>query len=136
MSASAGLLAPRTVLAAWNEAAFGSETVADALKAGMGSDGLTDSAEVKLDIPKNPENGAVVPVAVTTTLSGVESIALLVDKNVKPLSGIFYPGKRMKPAMSIRVKVGESANIIAVMKSGGKLYSAKQAVTVTVGGCG
>jgi sulfur-oxidizing protein SoxY len=136
MAASAGLLAPRTVLAVWNEAAFGSETVADALKAGMGSDGLTDSAEVKLDIPKNPENGAVVPVAVTTTLTGVESIALLVDKNVKPLCGIFYPGKRMKPAMSIRVKVGESANIIAVMKSGGKLYSAKQAVTVTVGGCG
>ena len=136
MAASAGLLGPRTVLAVWNEAAFGSETVADALKAGMGSDGLTDSAEVKLDIPKNPENGAVVPVAVTTTLTGVESIALLVDKNVKPLCGIFYPGKRMKPAMSIRVKVGESANIIAVMKSGGKLYSAKQAVTVTVGGCG
>ena len=94
------------------------------------------AAEVMLDIPKNPENGAVVPVAVTTTLSGVESIALLVDKNTKPLCGIFYPGKRMKPAMSIRVKVGESANIIAVMKSGGKLYSAKQAVTVTIGGCG
>lgn len=136
MAVTAGLLTPRTVLAAWNAAAFGSETVADALKAGMGSDALTDSAEIMLDIPKNPENGAVVPVAVTTTLSGVESIALLVDKNTKPLCGIFYPGKRMKPAMSIRVKVGESANIIAVMKSGGKLYSAKQAVTVTIGGCG
>ena len=136
MAAGAGLLTPRTVLAEWNTAAFGAENVADALKAGMGSDALTDSAEIKLDIPKNPENGAVVPVAVTTTLTGVESIALLVDKNVKPLCGIFYPGKRMKPAISIRVKVGESANIIAVLKSGGKLYTAKQAVKVTVGGCG
>lgn len=136
MAAGAGLLTPRTVLAEWNTAAFGAENVADALKAGMGSDALTDSAEIKLDIPKNPENGAVVPVAVTTTLTAVESIALLVDKNVKPLCGIFYPGKRMKPAISIRVKVGESANIMAVLKSGGKLYSAKQAVKVTIGGCG
>jgi sulfur-oxidizing protein SoxY len=136
LAAGAGLLTPRTVLAEWNSAAFVAENVADALKAGLGSDAVTDSAEIKLDIPKNPENGAVVPVAATTTLTGVESIALLVDKNAKPLCGIFYPGKRMKPAISIRVKVGESASIICVMKSGDKLYSARQAVTVTVGGCG
>jgi sulfur-oxidizing protein SoxY len=136
MAVGAGLLTPRSVLAAWNSEAFGAESVADALKAGMGSDAVTESAEIKLEIPKNPENGAVVPVAATTTLAGVESIALLVDKNAKPLCGIFYPGKRTKPAISIRVKVGESADIICVMKSGGKLYSAKQAVKVTVGGCG
>ncbi len=136
VAAGAGLLTPRTVLAEWNATAFEAENVADALKAGMGSDTTTESAEITLDIPKNPENGAVVPVAVTTTLTGVESIALLVDKNVRPLCGIFYPGKRMKPAISIRVKVGESANIIAVLKSGGKLYTAKQAVKVTIGGCG
>jgi len=93
LAAGAGLLTPRTVLAEWNSAAFAAENVADALKAGLGSDAVTDSAEIKLDIPKNPENGAVVPVAATTTLTGVESIALLVDKNVKPLCGIFYPGK-------------------------------------------
>ena len=74
LAAGAGLLTPRTVLAEWNSAAFGAENVADALKAGLGSDALTDSAEIKLDIPKNPENGAVVPVAATTTLTGVESI--------------------------------------------------------------
>ena len=32
-----GLLTPRAVLAAWNSAAFKAETVADALKEGMGS---------------------------------------------------------------------------------------------------
>ena len=136
MAVGAGLLTPRTVLAAWNSAAFNAKSVADALKAGMGSDAMTDSAEITLEIPDNPENGAVVPVAVATTLTGVQSIALLVEKNVKPLCGIFYPGKRMKPALSIRVKVGESADIIAVMKSGDKLYSARKAVKVTIGGCG
>jgi sulfur-oxidizing protein SoxY len=131
-----GLLTPRTVLAAWNEAAFDATSVGGALKAGMGSDAMKDSAEITLDIPDNPENGAVVPVAMTTTLTGVQSIALLVEKNIKPLCGIFYPGKRMKPGLSIRVKVGESADIIAVVKAGDKLYSARKAVKVTIGGCG
>jgi len=135
MVMGAGLLTPRTVLAAWNSAAFGAETVGDALKKGMGSAATTDSSEVKLDVPDNPENGAAVPVKITTTLSGVQSIALLVEKNSKPLCCIFHPGKRMKPGISIRVKVGESGDIIAVVKAGDKLYSARKAVKVTIGGC-
>ena len=133
--AGAGLLTPRAVLAAWNSAAFKAESIGDALKEGMGSDAMTDSAEIKIDAPDNPENGAAVPVKITTTLSGVQSIALLVEKNIKPLCGIFHLGKRMKPEISIRVKVGESADIIAVVKSGDKLYSARKAVKVTIGGC-
>jgi sulfur-oxidizing protein SoxY len=132
----AGLLTPRSVLAARNIAAFKAETVGDALKEGMGSDAVTDSPEIKIEGPDNPENGAAVPVEVTTTLTGVQSIALLVEKNIKPLCGVFYPGKRMKPGISIRVKVGESSDIIAVVKSGDKLYSARKSVKVTIGGCG
>jgi sulfur-oxidizing protein SoxY len=133
--AGAGLLTPRAVLAAWNEAAFQAEAIGDALKEGLGSEAMTDSTEVTIDAPDNPENGAVVPVAVTTTLSGVQSIALLVEKNVRPLCGVFHLGKRAKPEVSIRVKVGESADVIAVVKSGDKLYSARKAVKVTIGGC-
>jgi len=136
MAVSTGLLMPTDVLAARSVAAFNAESVAAAVKDGMGSDAMTDSAEITLDIPDNPENGAVVPVSVATTLTGVQSIALLVEKNAKPLCGIFFPGKRMKTALSIRVKVGESADIIAVVKSGDKLYSARKAVKVTIGGCG
>ena len=135
MAAGVGLLMPRAVLAAWNEAAFRSETVGGAMKEGLGSDAMTDSAEVTIDAPDNPENGAAVPVKITTTLAGVQSIALMVEKNARPLCGVFHLGKRMKPEVSIRVKVGESADIIAVVKSGDKLYSARKAVKVTIGGC-
>jgi sulfur-oxidizing protein SoxY len=136
MAVGAGLLMPRVVLAARNAAAFDAGTIGAALKEVLGSDAVTDSTEVTLDVPPNPENGAIVPVAVATTLTGVQSIALLVEKNVKPLCGVFYPGKRMKPEISIRVKVGESGEILAVVKSGDKLYSARKAVKVTIGGCG
>jgi sulfur-oxidizing protein SoxY len=135
VAAGAGLLTPRAVLAAWNEAAFQAEAIGDALKEGLGSDAVSDSPEVSIDAPDNPENGAVVPVAVATTLSGVQSIALLVEKNLRPLCGVFHLGKRTKPEVSIRVKVRESADIIAVVKAGDKLYSAQKAVKVTVGGC-
>lgn len=135
VAAGVGLLMPRAVLAAWNQDAFKAEAVGDALKAGMGSDAMTDSAEVTIDAPDNPENGAAVPVKVITTLSGVQSIALLVEKNARPLCGVFHLGKRMKPEVSIRIKVGESADIIAVVKSGDKLYSTRKAVKVTIGGC-
>ena len=135
MVAGAGLLTPRAVLAAWNEEAFKAESMGDALKAAMGSDAMTYSAEVKLEAPDNPENGAAVPVEITTTLPGVQSIALLVEKNPKTLSGIFHLGKRAKPHISIRVKVSESSDIIAVLKSEGKLYTTRKAVKVTIGGC-
>ena len=136
LAVGAGVLVPGVVLAAWDATAFKAESVGDALKAGTGIDAVSDSAEITMDVPDNPENGAVVPVAVTTTLAGVESIALLVEKNVRPLCGVFYPGKRMKPEISIRVKVGESSDVIAVVKAGDRLYSARQAVKVTIGGCG
>jgi sulfur-oxidizing protein SoxY len=136
MAVGGGLLTPRLVLAAWNEAAFKAENIGDALKEGLGNAAMTDSPEVTITAPDNPENGAVVPVDVITTLSAVQSIALLVEKNARPLCGVFHLGKRTKPQVSIRVKVGESADVIAVVKSGDKLYSARKAVKVTIGGCG
>jgi sulfur-oxidizing protein SoxY len=136
MAVGTGLLMPRAVLAAWNSAAFKAESIGDALKEGMGSEAITDSTEITIGGPDNPENGAVVPVTVATTLSGVQSIAILVEKNIKPLCGVFHLGKLMKPEIAIRVKVGESSDIIAVVKSGDKLYSARKAVKVTIGGCG
>lgn len=136
LAASIGLLTPRAVLAAWNTTAFESESIEEALKAGLGSDAMTDSSEVMIEAPDAPENGAVVPVEVTTTLSGVQSIAILMDKNARPLCGVFHPGKRMKPKVAIRIKVAKSGDIIAVVKSGDGLHTARKAVKVTIGGCG
>ena len=90
MAVSTGLLMPTDVLAARSVAAFNAESVAAAVKDGMGSDAMTDSAEITLDIPDNPENGAVVPVSVATTLTGVQSIALLVEKMPSPCAAYFF----------------------------------------------
>ena len=136
VAVSAGLLAPQAVIAAWNEKAFKAESVDDALSAAMGSASNTASEEIKIKAPDIAENGAVVPVSVSSDMKGVESIALLAAGNNTPLVGTFMLGDNAVPDVSTRIKMGKTGDVIAVVKSGGKLYSARKSVKVTIGGCG
>ena len=81
------------------------------------------------------ENGAVVPITVDTTLENVENISILVSENAAPLSASFDMQPNVEGTVSIRGKVGKSGDIVAVVKSNGKLYTAKKATKVTKGGC-
>src|SRR6059058_6003403 len=62
------------------EEAFKQKADADAIKALYGKTAEA-SDKIKLDAPEIAENGAVVPVSVTTTLADVSSIAFLVAEN-------------------------------------------------------
>jgi len=132
----AGLLAPQAVIAAWNEKAFQAKSVDDALTATMGAAANTASDAIKIKAPDIAENGAVVPVSVSTDMSGVESIALLAEGNNTPLVATFMLGAGAIPDVSTRIKMGKTSDVIAVVKAGGKLHSARKSVKVTIGGCG
>ena len=82
------------------------------------------------------ENGAVVPVTITASMAGVESIALLAAKNASPLTSSYMLGKGAEGYVSTRVKMGKTSDVIAVVKAGGKVYTNKKEVKVTIGGCG
>src|SRR5689334_9187178 len=62
------------------EDAFKQKGDADAIKALYGKT-ADASDKVKLDAPEIAENGAVVPIAVATTLTNVTSISFLVSEN-------------------------------------------------------
>jgi sulfur-oxidizing protein SoxY len=136
LAAGAGLLSPRAVFAAWSDSAFQATTASSALKALLGSDSLEDSAAIKIKAPDIAENGAVVPVSVTAELEGVESVSILAEKNATPLTASFDLGPGAEPYVSTRIKMGKTGNVVAVVKAGGKLYTAKKEVKVTIGGCG
>jgi len=136
LAAGAGLLSPRAVFAAWSNSAFEATTSSGALDALLGSDSLEDSGKIRIKAPDIAENGAVVPVSVTAEIDGVESISILADKNATPLTASFDLGPGAEPYVSTRIKMGKTANVIAVVKADGKLYSAKKEVKVTIGGCG
>ena len=132
----AGLLTPREVLAAWNKSAFEAKSVADARKALLGTTETTESTEITVKAPDIAENGAVVPVTVSSTLSGVTSISIFADKNPTPLTSTYELPDGTLPYISTRIKMAKTSNVIAVVKAGGKLYSARKEVKVTIGGCG
>lgn len=135
-AASAGLLTPQTVLAAWPKDAFEAKTVDDAVKGVLGSTSLTASDKITIKLPPIAENGAVVNVTVSSSLSGVESITILAEKNNNPLCASFNMSPNMDTFIKTRIKVAKTSSVIAVLRSGGKLYSAGKEVKVTIGGCG
>ena len=136
VAVGAGLLAPQAVVAAWNEMAFKAESVDDALAAAMGEASNTASDAIKIKAPDIAENGAVVPVSVSTDMADVESIALLAEGNNTPLVATFMLGEGAIADVSTRIKMGKTSDVIAIVKSGGKLHSARKSVKVTIGGCG
>lgn len=131
---AAGLLKPGQAFADWNSAGFTATKPADALAA-IGATGATESKDIQVKAPDIAENGAVVPVEVSTTLPNVESIAILGEKNANPLVAQ-YALTDFDGFLSTRMKLGQTANVRVIVKAGGKIYTAAKEVKVTVGGCG
>ena len=117
------------------EEAFKQKSEADAIKALYGKT-AEPSDKVKMDAPEIAENGAVVPISVTTTLADVSSIAFLVSENPNALIAQYKIPAGTVPSVANRIKMAKTSNVIVLVEAGGKLYSATKEVKVTVGGCG
>ena len=135
MAVAAGLVTPRAVLAAWPKQAFEAESLGDAMKGIAGSDQAVDG-DIQIKAPDIAENGAVVPVTVSTAISGVESISILAAENGNPLTSSYQLSASAEPFVSTRIKMGKTSDVVAGVKAEGKLYRASKEVKVTIGGCG
>ena len=136
VAVGAGLLSPQSVLAAWPKGAFDAKSVQDAMSGIFGSADSTATSDIKIKAPDIAENGAVVPVSVSTSISGTSKIALIAEKNGQPLAASFSLGKGAQGFVSTRIKMGKTSDVIAVVEAGGKRFSARKNVKVTIGGCG
>ena len=136
IAAAAGLIKPTEVLAVeWNKAAFEAKGVPDAMKV-VGAAGAADSKDILIKAPDIAENGAVVPIEVTSKIAGTSAIMLLVEKNPSPLTANFDLSNGADSYVSTRIKMGQTSNVRAIVKAGGKSYTAIKEVKVTIGGCG
>ena len=119
----------------WPQDAFAQKGEDNALKALYGK--VPEASDkISLDAPEIAENGAVVPISVTSTLPKVTAIALLVLENPNTLAAAYKIAEGTEPSVSNRLKMAKTGKVVAVVESGGKLYSASKEVKVTVGGCG
>ena len=133
---SAGLLTPKAVLAAWPKAAFEAKDANAAVEAAHGSSTTTESGDIKLKAPDIAENGAVVPITVTSNIDSTEAISIVVKENGTPLAATFNLADNTKGFVSTRIKMAKTSDVTAIVKAGGKLYSTSKNVKVTIGGCG
>ena len=120
---------------AWNKAAFESKALADALKS-LGAANPIESRDITITAPDIAENGAVVPVAVTSKIPNTQSIAILAEKNPFPLAASFDMAGGGEAYVSVRLKMGQTSNVHAIVKADGKFYTTAKEVKVTIGGCG
>ena len=133
--AAAGIITPGMALADWNKAAFDAKSMADTLKA-IGAGTPADSKDVQVTGPDIAENGAVVPVGVSSTLPNITMLAILIEKNPNALSAVFNLPEGTEANVQIRVKMGQTSNVYALVKSDGKFFMATKEIKVTLGGCG
>ena len=137
LAVAAGLFKPGSAWAqaGWNKAAFETKSLNDAVKA-MGGAAATESKEITINSPDIAENGAVVPFTISSKLPKTEQVALLVEKNPNILAASFGIPEGTEPWVNTRVKMGQTSNVIALVKADGKYYYASKEVKVTLGGCG
>lgn len=136
LAASAGVFKSGNLHAAeWNKAAFDTKNLQDTVKA-LGGSGATESKDIVITSPDIAENGAVVPVSVSSKLGKTESISILVEKNPNSLSAAFDIPGGTEPFVSTRVKMGQTSNVHALVKADGKYFYATKEIKVTLGGCG
>jgi sulfur-oxidizing protein SoxY len=121
--------------AKWPKDAFAQKTEADAIKVLYGKS-PEPSDKVRLDAPEIAENGAVVPISVSSTLGDVTSISILVAENPFPLTTFYKVPAGTSPLAGSRIKMAKTSKVTALVEVGGKIYSASKEVKVTVGGCG
>ncbi len=129
------LLKPLAALAAWNQDAFGAKTAGDALKS-LGTAAAQPSKDIVIEAPQIAENGAVVPIEISSNLPGTTSIVVLIEKNPFPLAGKFDFKDGALPFVKLNVKIGETSDVRVVAEAGGRHYVATREIKVTIGGCG
>ena len=118
------------------------DKVAAEIKKLYGDKPLT-AGRIKLDLPTIAENGLVVPLnfeveSPMTAQDYVKAIHFWADGNPNPQVADFtFTPLSPKAAAQIRIRLAQTQNIVAVAEmSDGKLFTAKQEVKVTIGGCG
>ena len=129
------LARPLAALAAWNEQAFGAKSAADALKS-LGAPSPASSKDIVIEAPQIAENGAVVPIEVSSSLPNTRSLAVLIEKNPFPLAGKFEFAAGAVPFVKLNVKMGETSDVRVVAEAGGKYFTATKEIKITIGGCG
>ncbi|WP_122894054.1 thiosulfate oxidation carrier protein SoxY [Arcobacter peruensis] len=108
--------------------------VDEAIKEVFGTSTVTEG-KIKLKAPDIAENGAVIPITVSTKLNA-KTVAIFQDANPETAVAVFTVPENGIIDYSVRIKMAKTGTVTVVADVDGKLVSASKLVKVTIGGCG
>ena len=126
--------AAHAALPADGELAFAARSFPEAIAALGGVP--QPSPLILLEGPQVAENGALVPITVTSQLAGTREILIVVDVNPAPVAVCFSIPEGTEPYVSTRIRLAQSGTVYAAVRTEQGLYAVARAIQVTVGGCG
>ncbi len=122
--------------AAWPANIFKQTQLDDTLNQLFGNQKFIKTDKIQVKIPRIAENGAVVPIIITSNLENIETLTILVEKNPATLVAQFTLADETEAYVSARIKMAKTSNVIVIVKAGENYYRKRKMVKVTIGGCG
>ena len=115
--------------------AFESKAV-DQTLAALGVTDAKASGDIAIQAPQVAENGASVPVEITSRIPGTESIAVIVEGNPNPLATQVRVSAHGEPFVQQRLKMGKNTKQVRVLvRANNKYYIATRPIKISIGGC-
>lgn len=139
VAAGAGLLRPTRAWARtwprWPAAAFHQKHWR-ALVRELFGDKPVVAGGLRLQAPLEAENGAVVPMVLSTAAAHPRRLALVVDKNPYALATLVHLRPPALGFFNLRIKMGKTSVVRAYVETADRVHTVSRLVKVTIGGCG
>jgi sulfur-oxidizing protein SoxY len=111
-------------------------TLQRALAEALDGKSWTATDRIAFEVPDLAENGAIVPISVESRLPNTGQILIFVEKNPNPLSARFHFEAGADGFVSLRIKMNETSDVLAIAESEGRYFGVRKTVRVMLGGCG
>jgi len=115
---------------------FASAQASDIMTRLFADRSISYNDRINLSLPKIAENGAVVPITISSELDAIDRVYILIERNPTPLAAVFELSSEAMVYLTARIKMAESCNVVVIVRQGERLFKAQQWVNVVMGGCG
>ncbi|MDD4913508.1 MAG: thiosulfate oxidation carrier protein SoxY [Methylococcales bacterium] len=127
---------PDSAVAARLAEYFSASRLDDALAGLFAGQPLIDSPAITLSVPDIAEDGAAVPVTISSALKNIRRVYILVENNPTPLTAEFELADTVSAYIAARIKMAASSHVLVIAEHESRLLKTRQWVTVVQGGCG
>jgi sulfur-oxidizing protein SoxY len=93
------------------------------------------NASIVIEMPSVAENGALVPLGVTSPLPGTREIVILVDVNPQPVAARFVIPEGTEAFAATRIRMARSGTVLVAVRTDTGVFFASRNAQVTIGGC-